>query len=68
MGYVVEVEKVDTSDPRVVAHVAENDPKVDGIFHAEDVETMQVEDENCRESDAGNRVCKLSLNGTVSSE
>ena len=69
LGYVVEAEKVDTDDPSVIAHVAENDPEIDGIFHAEDVETIQVEDENCRENQDGNRVCELSLDdGTDASE
>jgi len=41
-GFVVEAEEVDTDDPRVVAHVAENDPEVDGITRADELETWSV--------------------------
>ncbi|MFP4188403.1 MAG: hypothetical protein ACLFR5_03230 [Halobacteriales archaeon] len=70
-GYVVEAEKVDTDDPSVVAHVAENDPGIDEIAHAEDMETreLDVDDKECRENDDGNRVCELSLDdGTEASK
>lgn len=43
-GYVVEAEKVDADDPRVVAHVAENDPRVDGITRAEDLQKVELEE------------------------
>ena len=63
LGYVVEADKVDTDDPSVVAHVAENDPEIDEVLHAEDMETreLDVDDKDCRENDAGNRVCELLL-------
>ncbi len=41
-GYVVEADKVDTDDPRVVAHVAENDPEVDSITRADELKTTEV--------------------------
>ena len=70
MGYVVEDEKVDTDDPRVVAHVAENDPEVDGIVQADEVETgtLNADGKTCRENDAGDRVCELSLSDAGASE
>jgi hypothetical protein len=70
MGYVVEAEKVDTDDPRVVAHVAENDPEIDGIVQADEVETrtLNVDGKTCRENDAGDRVCELSLSDDGASE
>jgi len=43
-GYVVEDEKVDTSAPNVVAHVAENaEGDVDEIIHEDEVETRSVD-------------------------
>jgi hypothetical protein len=43
-GYVVEDEKVDTSAPNVIAHVAENaEGDVDGIIHEDEVETASVD-------------------------
>jgi hypothetical protein len=69
-GYVVEADKVDTDDPRVVAHVAENDPEIDGIAHADDIETreLDIDDKDCRENDDGTEVCRLSLSDTDASE
>jgi hypothetical protein len=69
-GYVVEADKVDKNDPRVVAHVAENDPEIDGIAHAEDVETRElgVGTEDCRREEDGTEVCRISLNDTDGSE
>jgi hypothetical protein len=44
VGYVVEDEKVDTSAPNVVAHVAENaEGDVDEIIHEDEVETRSVD-------------------------
>jgi hypothetical protein len=43
-GYVVEDEKVDTSAPNVIAHVAENaEGDVDEIIHEDEVETRSVD-------------------------
>jgi hypothetical protein len=43
-GYVVKDEKVDTSAPNVVAHVAENaEGDVDEIIHEDEVETRSVD-------------------------
>jgi hypothetical protein len=43
-GYVVKDEKVDTSAPNVIAHVAENaEGDVDGIIHEDEVETASVD-------------------------
>ena len=70
-GYVVEDEKVDTSAPNVVAHVAENaEGDVDEIIHEDEVEsrTLNVDEKTCRDNDAGNRVCESSLSGSDASE
>ncbi len=62
-GYVVEAEKVDTDDPRVVAHVAENDPDVDGITHAHELETYSFDtgfdDEAAEEMEGYDRTLEL---------
>jgi len=42
-GYVVEADEVDSDDPRVVAHVAENDPEIDGITRADELKTAKID-------------------------
>ncbi len=50
-GFVVEAEDVDVDDPSVVAFEPVNDPEVDGVAHADDLETLEIDEVEDREGD-----------------